>query len=109
MPPGTSSGRQTHEHSGPLHEKAAGGPLRRRWLIPAVALIVVAALLASGIWSRVKVRKNLNAETAQVAVTAVSVVQPKPATPTQEIILPGNVQPYITSPIYSRTNGYLRK
>jgi RND family efflux transporter MFP subunit len=27
----------------------------------------------------------------------------------QEIILPGNVQPFITSPIYARTNGYLRK
>jgi len=35
-------------------------------------------------------------------------VSPKPTTPTDEIILPGNVQPYITSPIYARTNGYLK-
>jgi hypothetical protein len=34
--------------------------------------------------------------------------QNKPLPP-QEIILPGNVQPFITSPIYSRTNGYLKK
>jgi len=27
----------------------------------------------------------------------------------EEIILPGNVQPFISSPIYARTNGYLRK
>src|SRR6202035_3427550 len=33
----------------------------------------------------------------------------KQTTPAQEIILPGNVQPFITSPIYSRTNGYLKK
>jgi RND family efflux transporter MFP subunit len=81
----------------------------RRWLSLAVALIVVAALLVSGILSRVRARTTLKAETAQVALTAVSVVSPKQATPVQEIILPGNVQPFITSPIYARTNGYLRK
>jgi RND family efflux transporter MFP subunit len=109
MPPETNSGRRIDEHSSPVQEKSTERPARRRWLLPAIALIVVTALLASGIWSRVKTRKNLNAETAQVALTAVSVVQPKPATPAQEIILPGNVQPFITSPIYSRTNGYLKK
>jgi RND family efflux transporter MFP subunit len=109
MPPDTNSGRQIDERSGALHDKAAERPGRKRWLAPAIVLIVVAGLLASGIWSRVRTRKNLSAETAQVAVTAVSVVQPKAATPAQEIILPGNVQPFITSPIYSRTNGYLKK
>jgi RND family efflux transporter MFP subunit len=39
----------------------------------------------------------------------VSVVSPKQTTPAEEIILPGNVQPFITSPIYSRTSGYLKK
>ena len=72
-------------------------------------MIVVAALLVSGIWSRVKARTTLKAETAQVALTAVSVVSPKQTAPAQEIILPGNVQPFITSPIYARTNGYLKK
>jgi RND family efflux transporter MFP subunit len=42
-------------------------------------------------------------------VTAVSVVSPKQTAPADEIILPGNVQPYISSPIYARTNGYLKK
>ena len=36
-------------------------------------------------------------------------VSPKQTTPAEEIILPGNVQPYISSPIYARTNGYLKK
>jgi RND family efflux transporter MFP subunit len=44
-----------------------------------------------------------------VARQAVSVVSPKRTAPAQEIILPGNVQPFIASPIYSRTNGYLKK
>jgi RND family efflux transporter MFP subunit len=72
-------------------------------------LIVVGAILATGIRSRVKARTKLTTETAKVALTAVSVVSPKQTAPAQEIILPGNVQPFITSPIYARTNGYLKK
>src|SRR6202140_2661881 len=81
----------------------------KRWLVLAIALIAVAALLVWGIWSRVSANTTLRAETAQAALPAVSVVSPKPIASAQEIILPGNVQPFITSPIYSRTNGYLRK
>jgi RND family efflux transporter MFP subunit len=82
---------------------------RKSWLILAIAVIAVAGLLMSGIWSRVKARNTLNTETNQAAIPAVSVVSPKQTAPTDEIILPGNVQPFITSPIYSRTNGYLKK
>src|SRR5271165_251393 len=79
---------------------------RNHWLLLAIAVIAVAALLISGIWSRVRARGALDTETAKAALSAVS---PKPTTPTDEIILPGNVQPYITSPIYARTNGYLKQ
>ncbi len=82
---------------------------RKSWLLLAIVVIVVGGLLASGIWSRVRARTTLRAETARVALTAVSVVSPKQTAPAEEIILPGNVQPFITSPIYARTNGYLRK
>jgi RND family efflux transporter MFP subunit len=100
----TRSGGQTV----PLNMET-GGHSAKHWLGLAIALIVVAALLISGIWSRVRARTNLNTETAQVALTAVSVVSPKQTAPADEIILPGNVQPYISSPIYARTNGYLKK
>jgi RND family efflux transporter MFP subunit len=93
MPLNVQTGKRSHKH----------------WLGLAIALIVVAALLVSGIWLRVRARTTLNAETSQAAVPAVSVVSPKQTAPTDEIILPGNVQPFITSPIYSRTNGYLKK
>jgi RND family efflux transporter MFP subunit len=81
----------------------------KRWVSAGIVLTAVAALLISGIWSRVKARAELNTETAQAALTAVSVVSPKRTSPADEIILPGNVQPYISSPIYARTNGYLKK
>src|ERR1700761_2243514 len=77
----------------------------KRWILLATALIAVAALLISGIWSRVRARAALDTETAKAALTAVSVVTPKQTAPADKIILPGNVQPYISSPIYARTNG----
>jgi RND family efflux transporter MFP subunit len=103
------NGTQATLSSGALNHAGAGRLGRGRWLLLAIAAIVAVTLLVSGIWSRVKAEKSLRAETTQVALTSVSVALPKPATPAAEIILPGNVQPYITSPIYSRTNGYLKK
>jgi RND family efflux transporter MFP subunit len=93
----------------PLDEAGGGKRPRKPWLVAGIALIAVAAIFGWGVWSRLRARTALNAETAQVARQAVSVVSPKRTAPAQEIILPGNVQPFITSPIYSRTNGYLRK
>ena len=87
----------------------AGTPAPRRWWVPAIALIATAALLASGIRSRLRADKTLSIETSQIAVTPVSVVSPKQTAAAQEIILPGNVEPFINSPIYSRTNGYLKQ
>ena len=109
MLPQTEDTRQTDGQPLPLNDVEAGKHPRKRWLGLAIALLVVAALLVSGIWSRVRARTTLDAETARVAVPAVSVVAPKQTAPAEEIILPGNVQPFITSPIYSRTNGYLKK
>src|SRR5258707_15163374 len=105
----TEDRKQPSEQTLPGNEAGTRKGPRKSWLILVVALVVVAALLVSGIWSRVRARTTLKAETAQVALTPVAVVSPKQTAPTQEIILPGNVQPFITSPIYARTNGYLKK
>jgi len=80
-----------------------------QWRSLTILLIAVTALLAWGIWSRVRAGKSLRAEAAQLAVSSVSVVSPKVTAKAQEIILPGNVQPFISSPVYARTDGYLRK
>jgi RND family efflux transporter MFP subunit len=97
------------EQSHAPNQAAAGSRSRRAWLAIALAVCAVAALLVSGIWSRVKAGATLRAETAQAALPAVSLVSPKQTAPADEVILPGNVEPFIASPIYSRTNGYLKK
>ena len=89
-----------------------GDPRRhssRRWLMPFMIAAIVVGLLIFGIRSRVKAEAKLRTATAQMAVPSVSVVQPKPTASAQEIILPGNIQPFISSPIYARTDGYLKK
>jgi RND family efflux transporter MFP subunit len=80
----------------------------RGWLIALAIFLAFATLLVSGILERVHTSAALRTETAQMAVPTVSVVSPQRAAPSQEIVLPGNVQPYVTAPIYSRTNGYLQ-
>ncbi|MEY2411545.1 MAG: hypothetical protein QOD84_151 [Acidobacteriaceae bacterium] len=101
--------RQASELTPPLNNVGARKRSRKAWIVLALAVIAVAALLVSGIWSRVKATTTLRMETAQAALPAVSVVSPQRTAPADEIILPGNVQPFITSPIYARTNGYLKK
>lgn len=81
---------------------------RRGWLTGLAIFLVFAALLVSGILQRVHSSTALRTETADMAVPTVSVVSPQRTAPSQEIVLPGNVQPYVTAPIYSRTNGYLQ-
>jgi len=94
----------------PLRPQPNGSQhLRRLWFIVLTVVGVVIAILSFGILSRVKAAASLRSVTAQMAVPSVSVVQPKQAAPAQEIILPGNMQPLISSPVYARTDGYLKK
>lgn len=85
------------------------GPRAKRLAITVILGLVVVAVLFFGILSRKKADANLRAVNAEMAVTSVSVVQPKQSAPAQEIILPGSIQPFISSPIYARTDGYLKK
>ena len=105
----TEDTRRVGGQTPPLNDAGGGERPRKPWLTTGIALVVVAAIFGWGVWSRVRDRTALRVETLQVARQAVSVVSPKQTAPAQEIILPGNVQPFITSPIYSRTNGYLKK
>jgi|SRR5579862_4813256 len=78
------------------------------WWIVILALIVVVVIVISGIVPRKRAEANLATETRQMAIPTVTVVRAKRSAPTQEVVLPANVQAYIDSPIYARTNGYLK-
>jgi RND family efflux transporter MFP subunit len=82
-------------------------PLRNAAIL-LIAVIVVGLLVLSGIVPRLRSRKALAAETNELAAPTVLVVQPKQGAPSQEILLPGNIQAFVDAPIYARTNGYLK-
>lgn len=85
-------------------------PRRSRGIwIAIIALLIVAGVVIAGIVPREKAKAALKVETDDLAVPTVAAIHPKMGAPQTEIVLPGNVQAFIDSPIYARTNGYLKK
>jgi RND family efflux transporter MFP subunit len=74
-----------------------------------VVLVVAVILAVTGIVPRLKARTRLQQQTNDLAAPNVLVDKPKVGEPSQELVLPGNMQAYTDSPIYARTNGYLKK
>jgi RND family efflux transporter MFP subunit len=82
----------------------------RWWLFGlAAAVLVLGFIIYSGIHQRALAESRLGASTEQAAVPTVSVVQPISNTAGKEVVLPGNTQPFNDTPIYARTNGYLKR
>ncbi len=88
---------------------AKPGRPAHHWWIAIGAFVLVAALLLSGILPRIQARDVLRKETQEMAVANVAVIHPKTSAGAQELVLPANVQAFVDSPIYARTNGYLKR
>ncbi len=82
------------------------------WLAIAVVVCGLAGALAyavkSGIASRVHAASTLKEQTLEMAVPTVTVIHPKRGAAAEEVVLPGNAQAYVATPIYARTSGYLK-
>ena len=81
-----------------------------RWVVVSLtaAVVLLGAIIYSGIHDRAHAETTLGARTEQAAVPTVSVVLPTAGAESQEIVLPGNTQAFNDTPIYARTNGYLK-
>ena len=95
----------------PQIQSALGGKhrVRRSLLAAVIVFLAVAGIVVFGILQRVRARNTVSTETAAMAVPLVNVVSPQRTAPSRELVLPGNVEPYMTAPIYSRTSGYVKK
>jgi RND family efflux transporter MFP subunit len=106
-------GRQGKTENNSAMNVSQGEPKRsstgRTVAIVLLALVVVGLLVVSGIVPRLRSRNALAAETNELAAPTVMVIQPKRGAPSQEIVLPGNIQAFVDAPIYARTNGYLKR
>jgi RND family efflux transporter MFP subunit len=77
------------------------------WAI--VAIIVVLVLAVWGIYSRLHSRSELGKATNAESAPTVSITKIEAAAPTEELVLPANVQAFSDAPIYARTSGYLKR
>jgi RND family efflux transporter MFP subunit len=77
-------------------------------LIALIALGLIALVVVAGILPRIEQRKKLQHETQISSEPVVEVTCPRRENPSDEVVLPGNMQAFIDSPIYARTNGYLK-
>ena len=73
------------------------------------AALAIAVVVVFGVHSRTMAASRLVEATDQAAIPTVDLVHPQPATRAQDLVLPGNTQAFIDSPIFARTNGYLER
>lgn len=81
----------------------------RSILVTLVVLVIVAIVVTSGIVPRMRAQKALQQETRLSAEPEIVVTKPQLSAPSEELVLPGNIQAFIDAPIYARTNGYLKR
>ena len=110
---GVAEGNNDPEH-GPQTEPATVlDPNRRLGRAPLIGVVAVALVLgvfiAVGIRSRVHAEATLANDSQRDSILSVAVTMPTRGAGSLEITLPANTQAYIDTPIYARTNGYLRK
>ena len=97
---------ESHETRAPRH-----GP-RRGKSVAAMALLV-AVVFATALYFRLRnqqvVREELAAGVEDSARTPVNVIHPQSGAAQLSVTFPANLQGYIETPIYARTNGYIKR
>ncbi len=77
-----------------------------------ILFLVVAALVVLGavtLFQRRTQYQALAKETETLAIPTVAVMHASIESAEEDLVLPGTMQAYVESPIYARTNGYLKK
>ena len=95
-------------HTEPPHDAPAENPggVRTAVVVLAVALLVA---IAYGLHLRSSNERRLAITTEEAAIPTVNVTHPTAGSQADDLALPGTVQAFTDTPIYSRTNGYLKK
>ena len=84
-------------------------PQRRGGAVRVVLIVAgFAVALAVGIVPRLDARAALEQQTEALAVPTVQITLPTVAPPDQTLVLPGDIEAYQQTPIFARTNGYLK-
>jgi RND family efflux transporter MFP subunit len=87
----------------------AYAPAASRVRLAAVVLLLLVVAGGFAIARRFSDRRALARETEALAIPTVSVMKPSSEPAQEELTLPAQLQAYVESPIFSRTNGYLKR
>ncbi|HUB83714.1 MAG TPA: efflux RND transporter periplasmic adaptor subunit [Bryobacteraceae bacterium] len=69
---------------------------------------IVFYAVSNGLQRRVQAQSALKEVTDNMAIPTVTAVHPKRGAGAEEVVLPGNAQAYVATPIWARVNGYLK-
>jgi RND family efflux transporter MFP subunit len=104
MTPNESNQVQTVATTPPLTRTSR----RRTIAVGGILVLSVAYAVFEGIHSRLEAKTRLRQVAMSAAVPFVNVVYPKGGAEAEDIELPGNTQAFTDTPIYARTNGYVK-
>src|SRR2546430_1611193 len=82
---------------------------RQGFTILFVIVMVLVVLGAVTLFQRRAQYQALAKETETLAIPTVAVIHASVESAQEDLVLPGAMQAYVESPIYARTNGYLKK
>lgn len=85
----------------------AGG--QRIIIVGVIVVLCAAYAVFEGIHSRVEAKVVLRQIAQHSAIPSVNVISPKSGTAAEEIELPGNTEAFTDTPIYARSNGYVKR
>jgi len=93
----------------PVDKEQTRGKGSRVFTILFLVVIVLVVLGAVTLFQRRSQYQALAKETETRAIPTVAVIHASVESAEEDLVLPGAMQAYVESPIYARTNGYLKK
>ena len=103
--PSVASASGVAAESGDAHAE----PLKGRVAIGILCAVALASAIAWGLHARAANETAVARATQAASIPSVTVVHPVEGSKADDLALPGSVQAFTDTPIYSRTNGYLKK
>jgi RND family efflux transporter MFP subunit len=93
----------------PLDSKTKTPSARRVFLAGIIVVAAAAATATIGISNRAKSVQEVTRWTNEQAIPTVAVVTPTLVPGQDELVLPGNIEPYYTGLIFARASGYVKQ
>ena len=78
-------------------------------VISLITVVLIVTGVIAGLIPRWRQQTELNAETRELSVPAVTVISPKPGQSMIHSALPAEIKPWMEAPIHARISGYLKQ